>query len=80
MSLAGLIGNGAGGLAGRLTRCLALAAAALSRSFLKISLINCFDVFHKSISFRSFLIVLYHTASIFAIAKPIFYYSAIKFL
>lgn len=51
MSLAGLISNSTGGLAGGLTGGLALAAAALSRCFLKISLIYGFNVFH----FNNFL-------------------------
>lgn len=46
IGLAGLVGNGAGGFAGGLTGGLAFSAAALSRRFLKVSLINGFNVLH----------------------------------
>ena len=44
--LAGLIGNTAAGLAGRLAGSLALAAAALLRAFAKITSLDRVDVLH----------------------------------
>lgn len=41
-----LVGNRAGGFAGRLAGCLAFAAAALCRRFLQVRLVQCFNVLH----------------------------------
>ena len=46
IGLTSLVGNGAGGFAGRLTGGLAFSASALSGSFFKVSLINGFNVLH----------------------------------
>jgi len=42
-----LVGNGAGGLAGRLAGSLAFAAAALNGAFLQVSFVQSLYVFHK---------------------------------
>ena len=41
-----LVGNGAGGLAGRLAGSLALATTTLGSSFFQVGFIQSFDVFH----------------------------------
>jgi len=69
--LAGLVSDSAGGFAGGLAGSLALSAAALSRCFLEISLIDCFNVLHGII----FLSLILFTAHIFKIMPCFFYYS-----
>ncbi len=54
-----MVSDSAGGLAGGLTRGLALAAAALSGSFSEISLVDSLDVLHSIISFRLMFKYLY---------------------